>query len=790
MKQKLRDSAVHLLAALLLTAGVLVPLLLMLDASLFSVPALCWAGLMILALSLASLHRVSMIATLALLPATFAAWLFLSGGLQTLSDIGVALSLRFAGHTDALPLIAGPAALGVSLAAGLLCWLATLKGASFMPALLLCAAVTILTWLAGRADLLPWLLPGFAAVLATLATDREGGADRLRTLPWALALCLAAFAVTPSSGVVYPPLKEKTDALRQAILDRLFFTEPRDVFSLSSDGWYPQGSGQLGGKPDPSDRPILRVTTPSPVYLRGVALNEYTGRGWTNTTGGRRYLWQSASLAARRARLFDQDLPAESLRGALCDPALVSVRLLTDSASTLFVPQRIRELSPGGDLVPYFSNSSEVFVTRNLQPGDTYSVSAPLFRAGDDGLEQLIDNAAASEDLAWEEVLATYTRLPDHLEEPVRALAAEAVAEADTPYEQALAIQTWLSGSFRYTLEVKDVPASQDFVTRFLLSEKEGYCTYFASAMTVLCRMAGLPARYVEGYLAEPDAGGQALVTGLNGHAWTEVYFRGFGWLTFDATPRRADASGPEGPGEGSPDAGPDSPESPDSSAGPDPNQEPSPDPGEEEASPPSEDAPNEDETPSPSPEDSPAETPTPDPEDNPGEDEIPTPPGESPDPSETDSPESEANDPPSDPPTWPWLALLILLLLIAAAARGVVSSPRFRDRRAASESVRMDLWTREIAEMLRAEGFTRNPGETPMAFTARVDRSARFTVSLAPVGEALSRFHYSRQRPGKGDTALFRDTATLLRSELTAPARLKAALRRFFLPGAKKTDL
>ena len=73
---------------------------------------------------------------------------------------------------------------------------------------------------------------------------------------------------------------------------------------------------------------------------------------------------------------------------------------------------------------------------------------------------------------------------------------------------------------------------------------KEGYCTYFASAMTVLCRMAGLPARYVEGFVAQPGADGFAYVTGKDAHAWTEVYFEGFGWVPFDATPQQQEMGG------------------------------------------------------------------------------------------------------------------------------------------------------------------------------------------------------------------------------------------------------
>ena len=92
-------------------------------------------------------------------------------------------------------------------------------------------------------------------------------------------------------------------------------------------------------------------------------------------------------------------------------------------------------------------------------------------------------------------------------------------------------------------LIVPDVPPdSQDFVTYFLYVGKEGYCTYYASAMTVMCRMAGLPARYVEGFEAQPAADGFAYVTGKDAHAWTEVYFKGFGWVPFDPTPEQEKA--------------------------------------------------------------------------------------------------------------------------------------------------------------------------------------------------------------------------------------------------------
>ena len=145
--------------------------------------------------------------------------------------------------------------------------------------------------------------------------------------------------------------------------------------------------------------------------------------------------------------------------------------------------------------------------------------------------------ALLREDPRWEEVCDTYLQLHEQIDQRVYDMAAQVTAGITTPYGKAMALQNFLASNFVYDLDVPQQPANQDFVSTFLVETKAGYCTYFASAMTVMCRMAGLPARYVEGFVAYPDAEGMAVVTGQEGHAWTEVYFRGFGWVTFDATP-------------------------------------------------------------------------------------------------------------------------------------------------------------------------------------------------------------------------------------------------------------
>ena len=515
----------------------------------------------------------------------------------------------------------------------------------------------------------------------------------------------------------------------------------------------------------------MQVSSPRTVYLRGVILNEYTGRSWQNTTGGRRYLRESSLRpGSARAALFDEDLPPVSVRNALCDPVTISVRMLSDSASTLFVPQRVRELIPGGDLVPYYSNSSELFVTRNLRAGDTYSVSGPLFLAGDSGLSTLIGICSTLEDDRYDLMVRTYTSLPQHLEQPVYTLAREISDVAVSPYDKALAIQAWLGRSLRYTLDVGPQPADMDFVTHFLLETKEGYCTHFASAMTVLCRIIGLPARYVEGYLAEPNEKGEAVVTGLSAHAWTEVYFKGFGWLTFDATPRRSSADLENGSAQ----------QSPAPSPSPEPSSEPEPTPSPE----PPEQSGNE---PSPSPDDSVL---TPEPSDEPAPESTPA-----------SSPESDHDLPSQDNETvsqdehgqsrpFPWVLLIVLLLLLSVALRFRFTSPSFRARRAKTESGRFDVWAQEVTDLLHAENLDRKAGESPMAFGRRVDRSGLFSVALGPVGECVSLIRYSRVDVSETDTGLIRDTSILMKGELSRPARLRYLLRRFFVPVRHRDSL
>ena len=289
------------------------------------------------------------------------------------------------------------------------------------------------------------------------------------------------------------------------------------------------------------------------------------------------------------------------------------------------------------------------------------------------------------------------------------------IADAATPYEQACAILRHLQRYYRYTLSPVTPPENQDFVTYFLYVGKEGYCTYFASAMTVLCRMAGLPARYVEGFLAQPDSSGFAYVTGQNAHAWTEVYFEGFGWVPFDPTPaqQNVDQQPPQN----------------------DPEPEPTP-------------------TPSPEPPQDEPDQPTPSPEN----------PEQSNEPDDTDTPDDEPDQ--KDPPSpWLWLLLLLLAAVAAVCVRIFLRMPDRMAKKQQNVSDQIFLYGSAAYTLMKLTGRTPRKGETPLRFARRMDKQRAFAVPVTPLWRMMALSNYSRLEPTEKLAGQARDIFTSLKA-------------------------
>lgn len=128
---------------------------------------------------------------------------------------------------------------------------------------------------------------------------------------------------------------------------------------------------------------------------------------------------------------------------------------------------------------------------------------------------------------------------PVSVSDKTRAFLTEATAGTANAYEAMLALERTLSG-FEYSKTVppfpKNVKDAYGFLDSFL-DTRIGSCVHYATAMTLLARAYGLPARYVNGFYVPIDGVDTVSVTTGMSHSWCEIYFENLGWIAFDATP-------------------------------------------------------------------------------------------------------------------------------------------------------------------------------------------------------------------------------------------------------------
>lgn len=138
------------------------------------------------------------------------------------------------------------------------------------------------------------------------------------------------------------------------------------------------------------------------------------------------------------------------------------------------------------------------------------------------------------------EIREAYLQLPQ-TSPRLRALARDLTAGAATPHEAARRVEAYLAGNLKYTLDLRR-GSDPDPLEDFLFSRKAGNCEYFAASMAVLLRVAGIPARVVNGFQRGEwnEVGRFFAVRQRDAHSWVEVYFPEVGWATFDPTPRAA----------------------------------------------------------------------------------------------------------------------------------------------------------------------------------------------------------------------------------------------------------
>ena len=127
------------------------------------------------------------------------------------------------------------------------------------------------------------------------------------------------------------------------------------------------------------------------------------------------------------------------------------------------------------------------------------------------------------------------------------------VDDYPTPYEKIKAIKDYLENNYIYTLDIERPAKGVDAIENFLVNAKRGHCEYFASAMALMLKKCGIPARLTYGYMTTRESwnrflGGSFVIRRRDAHAWVEAALAIDGrvqWVPFDPSPRRAAAMTP-----------------------------------------------------------------------------------------------------------------------------------------------------------------------------------------------------------------------------------------------------
>ncbi|UCG25993.1 MAG: transglutaminase domain-containing protein, partial [Chloroflexota bacterium] len=135
-------------------------------------------------------------------------------------------------------------------------------------------------------------------------------------------------------------------------------------------------------------------------------------------------------------------------------------------------------------------------------------------------------------------ITGKYLQVPDDITPETRELASELTAELDNPFDKAIAVRNYLRDNIGYNDQIDAPPDGVEPVHYILFDRQEAYCNYYASAMSMMLRSQGIPARFVVGYTQGEwdDESSSYRVRSSNAHAWTEVFFPTYGWIPFEAT--------------------------------------------------------------------------------------------------------------------------------------------------------------------------------------------------------------------------------------------------------------
>ncbi|GHO44777.1 hypothetical protein KSX_29400 [Ktedonospora formicarum] len=424
-------------------------------------------------------------------------------------------------------------------------------------AYLVCLMVGALLLLVARvylaAQITQWMRDG-------LHTDRTWR----RTLAWRCMQVTCLFTLCTLCVSWFLPFARQTENGRvfwdyldngwnNAISGRFSWNNPASLFNGSAANFFDNKLTITGSVTLPSGE-VLTYTSSNkqPQYLEGFTFNMFDGRTWTTSIdqAGAEYFDAKAPLSP--------DTPQAENAGEQIETNVTILQPPGGPRSYIFAPaQPIRFDVPV--YVSYDATANTWLQQHALTKGETYTVRS-LLPTQSIGLLQSVplprDNG---NDGVWEAdsnypiIQGAYTDVAEGFSPHVKEQALQWIGDATDAYTALKRLEMHLSDQGQFTYSVYNAPIPNDTnVVDWLLSQKRGYCTYYASAMVVMARMLHIPTRMTNGFSSGhyDEQRKQWIVDGQDAHSWVQAYFPNIGWVNFDPTPGfTTPASGKPRPG-------------------------------------------------------------------------------------------------------------------------------------------------------------------------------------------------------------------------------------------------
>ncbi|MCP4402844.1 MAG: DUF3488 domain-containing transglutaminase family protein [bacterium] len=316
-----------------------------------------------------------------------------------------------------------------------------------------------------------------------------------------------------------------------------FFRYGRQRFSQKVSGFSDEVVLDSFGIIRQDHTPVMQVelpqivdlsTLPGKLYWKGVSYNFYDGQRWRSDEFEKKaHPWP---LRRYQAKVW--------LRKANEPETLIrqNVKLLSNQFKVIFAVNRLHGVEGRFYHLQYDEFTENVEAELN-QAAPQYSAYSDMNRASEQALR-------ADHQVYPDEIRRVYLQTPE-LSDRISTLAAGLRRDTASSYDMAVVIREYLQQNYQYSLQVQRSSGLLP-LEDFLFVNKAGHCEYYATSMTILLRISGVPARVVNGFAQGRwnEFGRFFTVRQSDAHAWVEVFFPSYGWVPFDPTPASAFGEG------------------------------------------------------------------------------------------------------------------------------------------------------------------------------------------------------------------------------------------------------